>query len=182
MHVPDTQVGLFLVGNGLMVMLLQLPVAYLLDRRSKVVALAVGAGLFAASSTTLLVTDSFLGILMAFARFFTLAEMTVEVAGHLWPRRTSPPRETRHLPRPLRVLPRRRLWHKPHSGRSTPRLPPPTQRYLAGSTCHGDTGDRRAPGARQAEKTAMSNGRRRADRFSRTRNTRMATSSREPFS
>jgi predicted MFS family arabinose efflux permease len=91
LHVPDTQVGLFLVGNGLMVMLLQLPVAYLLDRRSKVVALAVGAGLFAASSTTLLVTDSFLGILMAFAGFFTLAEMTVEVAGHLWPRRTSPP-------------------------------------------------------------------------------------------
>ena len=64
-----------------MVMLLQLPVAYLLDRRSKVVALAVGAGLFAASSTTLLVTDSFLGILMAFAGFFTLAEMTLEVAG-----------------------------------------------------------------------------------------------------
>jgi len=90
LHVPDTQIGLFLVGNGLMVMLLQLPVAYLLDRRS-VVALAVGAGLFAASSTTLLVTDSFLGILMAFAGFFTLAEMTVEVAGHLWPRRTSPP-------------------------------------------------------------------------------------------
>jgi len=28
---------------------------------------------------------------MAFAGFFTLAEMTVEVAGHLWPRRTSPP-------------------------------------------------------------------------------------------
>ena len=81
LHVPDTQVGLFLVGNGLMVMLLQLPVAYLLDRRSKVVALVVGAGLFAASSTTLLVTDSFLGILMAFARFFTLAEMTVEVTG-----------------------------------------------------------------------------------------------------
>ena len=72
-------------------MLLQLPVAYLLDRRSKVVALAVGAGLFAASSTTLLVTDSFLGILMAFAGFFTLAEMTLEVAGHLWRRRTSPP-------------------------------------------------------------------------------------------
>src|ERR687890_2846334 len=47
-------------------------------------------GLFAASSTTLLVTDSFLGILMAFARFFTLAETTVGVAGHLWPRRTSP--------------------------------------------------------------------------------------------
>jgi hypothetical protein len=81
LHVPDTQVGLFLVGNGLMVMLLQLPVAYLLDRRSKVVALVVGAGLFGASSTTLLVTDSFLGILIAFAGFFTLAEMSLEVAG-----------------------------------------------------------------------------------------------------
>jgi hypothetical protein len=81
LHVPDTQVGLFLVGNGLMVMLLQLPVAYLLDRRSKVVALVVGAGLFGASSTTLLVTDSFLGILIAFAGFFTLAEMSLVVAG-----------------------------------------------------------------------------------------------------
>ena len=46
----DAQVGLFLAGNGLMVMLLQLPVAYLLDGRSKVAALAVGAILFAASS------------------------------------------------------------------------------------------------------------------------------------
>ena len=64
-----------------MAMLLQLPVACLLDGRSKVVALAVGAGLFAASSTTLLVIDSFLGILIAFAGFFTLAEMTVEAAG-----------------------------------------------------------------------------------------------------
>jgi MFS family permease len=81
LHVPDARVGLFLAGNGLMVMLLQLPVAYLLDGRSKVAALAVGAGLFAASSATLLVTDSFLGILIAFAGFFTLAEMTLEVAG-----------------------------------------------------------------------------------------------------
>ena len=64
-----------------MVMLLQLPVAYLLDGRSKVVGLAVGAGLFAASSITLLITDSFLGILVAFAGFFTLAEMILEVAG-----------------------------------------------------------------------------------------------------
>jgi MFS family permease len=79
--VPDAWVGLFLAGNGLMVMLLQLPVAYLLDGRSKVAALAVGAGLFAASSATLFVTDSFLGILIAFAGFFTLAEMTLEVAG-----------------------------------------------------------------------------------------------------
>ncbi len=64
-----------------MVILLQLPVAYLLDGRSKVVGLAVGAGLFAASSITLLITDSFLGVLVAFAGFFTLAEMILEVAG-----------------------------------------------------------------------------------------------------
>jgi MFS family permease len=64
-----------------MVMLLQLPIAYLLDGRSKVVALAVAAALFAASSATLLLTESFLGILIAFAGFFTLAEMILEVAG-----------------------------------------------------------------------------------------------------
>ena len=64
-----------------MVILLQLPVAYLLDGRSKVVGLAIGAGLFTASSITLLITDSFLGILVAFAGFFTLAEMILEVAG-----------------------------------------------------------------------------------------------------
>ena len=74
-------IGLFLAGNGLIVMLLQLPVAYLLDERSKVAALAVGAVLFAASSTILLLTQSFLGILIAFAGFFTLAEMILEVAG-----------------------------------------------------------------------------------------------------
>jgi MFS family permease len=79
--VSDAQVGLFLAGNGLMVMLLQLPVAYLLDGYSKVAALIVGAALFAASSATLLVTESFLGILVAFAGFFTLAEMILEVAG-----------------------------------------------------------------------------------------------------
>jgi MFS family permease len=62
-------------------MLLQLPVAYLLDGRSKVASLAVGAMLFAASSATLLLTESFLGILIAFAGFFTLAEMILEVAG-----------------------------------------------------------------------------------------------------
>ncbi len=78
---PDTYVGLFLAGNGLMVMLLQLPVAYLLDGRSKVAALAIAAALFAASSATLLVTKSFFGILVAFAGFFTLAEMILEVAG-----------------------------------------------------------------------------------------------------
>ncbi len=81
LDVPDAQVGLFLAGNGLMVTLLQLPVAYLLDGHSKVAALAVGAALFAASSATLLVTESFLGILVAFAGFFTLAEMVLEVAG-----------------------------------------------------------------------------------------------------
>ena len=74
-------IGLFLAGNGLMVMLLQLPVAYLLDGRSKVAALTVGTVLFAASSATLLLTESFLGILIAFAGFFTLAEMILEVAG-----------------------------------------------------------------------------------------------------
>ena len=78
---PDTYVGLFLAGNGLMVMLLQLPVAYLLDGRSKVAALAIAAALFAASSATLLVTKSFFGSLIAFAGFFTLAEMILEVAG-----------------------------------------------------------------------------------------------------
>jgi MFS family permease len=81
LEVSDWQVGLFLAGNGLVVMLLQLPVAYLLDGRSKVAALAVGAALFASSSTTLLLTESFLGILVAFAGFFTLAEMILEVAG-----------------------------------------------------------------------------------------------------
>ncbi len=81
LEVPDAHVGLFLAGNGFMVMLLQLPVAYLLDGHSKVAALVAGAGLFAASSVTLLVTESFLGILVAFAGFFTLAEMILEVAG-----------------------------------------------------------------------------------------------------
>ena len=81
LDVPEARVGLFLAGNGLMVMLLQLPVAYLLDGRSKIAGLAVGAVLFAASSVTLLLTESFLGILVAFAGFFTLAEMILEVAG-----------------------------------------------------------------------------------------------------
>jgi MFS family permease len=81
LQVPDVRIGLFLAGNGLMVMLLQLPVAYLLDGRSKVAALAVGAVLFASSSATLLATQSFLGLLIAFAGFFTLAEMILEVAG-----------------------------------------------------------------------------------------------------
>lgn len=81
LDVPEAMIGLFLAGNGLMVMLLQLPIAYLLDGRSKVAALAVGTVLFAASSATLLLTESFLGILIAFAGFFTLAEMILEVAG-----------------------------------------------------------------------------------------------------
>jgi MFS family permease len=64
-----------------MVILFQLPVSYLIDRGSKVVALLVGAVLFAASSATLLLTESFLGIFVAFVLFFTLAEMVLEVAG-----------------------------------------------------------------------------------------------------
>lgn len=40
-----------------------------------------GASLFAASSATLLLTDSFLGIFLAVVLFFTLAEMVLEVAG-----------------------------------------------------------------------------------------------------
>ena len=39
------------------------------------------AAFFAASATTLLLTDSYLGLLIAFAGFFTLAEMILEVAG-----------------------------------------------------------------------------------------------------
>jgi MFS family permease len=64
-----------------MVILLQLPISYAIDRTSKVGALIVGAALFASSSATLLLTESFLGILVAFALFFTLAEMILEVAG-----------------------------------------------------------------------------------------------------
>jgi MFS family permease len=79
--VPDGRIGLFLGANGLMVILLQLPISYAIDRTSRVWALFVGAALFAASSATLLLTESFLGILVAFALFFTLAEMILEVAG-----------------------------------------------------------------------------------------------------
>jgi MFS family permease len=79
--VPDGRIGLFLGANGVMVILLQLPVSYLIDRTSKIGALLMGAALFAASSTALLVTESFFGILLAFAGFFTLAEMVLEVAG-----------------------------------------------------------------------------------------------------
>jgi MFS family permease len=43
--------------------------------------LLAGASLFAASSATLLLTDSFLGIFLAVVLFFTLAEMVLEVAG-----------------------------------------------------------------------------------------------------
>jgi MFS family permease len=81
-NVPDRQIGFFLGGNGVIVILVQLPISYLIDRGSKVGALLVGALLFAASSTTLLLTESFLGILVAFAGFFTLAEMILEVAGN----------------------------------------------------------------------------------------------------
>jgi MFS family permease len=79
--VPDGWIGLFLGANGLMVILLQLPISFAIDRTSKVGALVVGAALFAASSATLLLTESFLGILVAFALFFTLGEMILEVAG-----------------------------------------------------------------------------------------------------
>jgi MFS family permease len=79
--VADGRIGFFLGANGLMVILFQLPVSYLIDRGSRVVALLVGAGLFAASSATLLLTESFLGIFVAFVVFFTLAEMVLEVAG-----------------------------------------------------------------------------------------------------
>jgi MFS family permease len=81
LDVPDMWIGLILAGNGLIVTVLQIPVSYLLDGRSKVAALTVGAGLFAASSVTLLVTESLLGILIAFTGFFTLGEMILEVAG-----------------------------------------------------------------------------------------------------
>jgi MFS family permease len=79
--VSDGGIGLFLGANGLMVILLQLPVSYLIDRGSRVWALLAGALLFAASSATLLLTKSFIGILVAFVGFFTLAEMILEVAG-----------------------------------------------------------------------------------------------------
>jgi MFS family permease len=79
--VPDGEIGFFLGANGLMVIVLQLPISYVIDRTSRVGALLVGAALFASSSATLLLTESFLGILVAFAGFFTLAEMILEVAG-----------------------------------------------------------------------------------------------------
>ena len=79
--VPDAKIGFFLGANGLMVIALQLPISYLIDRGSKAGALLIGSGLFAASSATLLLTHSFVGILVAFAGFFTLAEMVLEVAG-----------------------------------------------------------------------------------------------------
>jgi MFS family permease len=79
--VPDGEIGLFLGANGLMVILLQLPISYAIDRTSKIGGLLLGAALFASSSATLLLTESFWGILLAFAGFFTLAEMILEVAG-----------------------------------------------------------------------------------------------------
>jgi MFS family permease len=79
--VADGRIGFFLGANGLMVILFQLPVSYLIDRGSRIVALLAGAALFAASSATLLLTESFLGIFVAFVVFFTLAEMVLEVAG-----------------------------------------------------------------------------------------------------
>jgi len=79
--VADGQIGFFLGANGLMVIVFQLPVAYIIDRGSRVVALLAGAVLFAASAATLLLSESFLGIFVAFVLFFTLGEMVLEVAG-----------------------------------------------------------------------------------------------------
>ena len=79
--VPDGRIGVLLGSNGLVVIALQIPVSALIDRVSKVTALLFCATLFAASSATLLLTDSFIGLLVAFAGFFTLAEMVLEVAG-----------------------------------------------------------------------------------------------------
>lgn len=81
LDVPDGLIGLILASNGVVIIALQLPIARLIDERSKVGALIVGATLFAASSATLLFTDSFVGVLVAFAGFFTLGEMVLEVAG-----------------------------------------------------------------------------------------------------
>jgi MFS family permease len=78
---PDSLIGLFLAGNGVVIILLQLPIARMIDERSKSGALIWGAVLFAASSATLLLTDSFWGVFLAFVGFFTLAEMVLEVAG-----------------------------------------------------------------------------------------------------
>ena len=77
----DGQIGFFLGANGLMVILFQLPVSYLIDRGSRIVALLAGSVLLAASAATLLLGESFLGIFVAFVFFFTLAEMILEVAG-----------------------------------------------------------------------------------------------------
>ncbi len=79
--IPDGQIGFLLGANGLMVILFQIPISHLIDRTSKAAALVACAALFAASATTLLLTDSYLGLLIAFAGFFTLAEMILEVAG-----------------------------------------------------------------------------------------------------
>src|SRR5215216_991792 len=79
--VADGQIGFFLGANGLMVILFQLPVSYLIDRGSRIAALFAGAALFAASAATLLLSESFIGLLVAFVLFFTLAEMVLEVAG-----------------------------------------------------------------------------------------------------
>lgn len=78
---PDSLIGLFLAGNGLLIILLQLPIARMIDERSKSGALIWGAVLFALSSATLLLTESWWGVFVAFVGFFTLAEMVLEVAG-----------------------------------------------------------------------------------------------------
>lgn len=79
--ISDGGIGFLLGMNGVVVILLQLPLSHLMDRGSKAGALLAGSALFAASSVMLLFSDSFVGILVAFAGFFTLAEMVLEVAG-----------------------------------------------------------------------------------------------------
>ncbi len=81
LDMPDALIGLFLAGNGLLIIVLQLPIARMIDERAKSGALVWGAVLFALSSATLLLTDSFWGVFVAFVGFFTLAEMVLEVAG-----------------------------------------------------------------------------------------------------
>lgn len=90
LDMPDSLIGLFLAGNGLLIILLQLPIARMIDERSKSGALVWGAALFGASSATLLFTDSWWGVFLAFVGFFTLAEMVLEVAGAAYAAEISP--------------------------------------------------------------------------------------------
>ena len=127
-----------------MVILLQLPISYAIDRTSRIWALLVGAALFAASSATLLLTESFFGILVAFALFFTLAEMILEVAGQPLAAELAP-EAARDLPRALRHLLRNGLRREPHRSRSAPRSPA-ARLHLADTARRGRAGRRRARG------------------------------------